>query len=205
MLDLNNITIGKIVKSNTHIDYICQIFNPGETDLLAEPTDYSFGTFVGIELENANGGTDRLIGVIYNTLLLNPDFGNLGPRLSPRSELEVFTPDYLAETATLVGVITLGWRDTRGGYHQGVPALAATVNNFVHRLDEQELRSFHGDEQGQPCLRYASILLAQRDPLVPQLLMTVIDRLSNLFPNSRRQLSVMRNNLAWKSIVQPAG
>lgn len=205
MLDLNNITIGKIVKSNTHIDYICQIFNPGETDLMAEPTDYTFGTFVGIELENANGGTDRLIGVIYNTLLLNPDFGNLGPRLSPRSELEVFTPDYLAETATLVGVITLGWRDTMGGYHQGVPALAATVNNFVHRLDEQELQSFHCDEQGQPCLRYASILLAQRDPLVPQLLMTVIDRLSNLFPNSRRQLSVMRNNLAWKSIVQPAG
>jgi hypothetical protein len=49
------------------------------------------------------------------------------------------------------------------------------------------------------------ILLAQRDPLVPQLLMTLIDRLSSLFPNSRRQLSVMRNNLAWKSIVQPAG
>lgn len=205
MLDLNNITIGKIVKSNTHIDYICQIFNPGETDLVAEPTDYTFGTFVGIELENANGGTDRLIGVIYNTLLLNPDFGNLGPRLSPRSELEVFSPDYLAETATLVGVITLGWRDTIGSYHQGVPALAATVNNFVHRLDEQELHSFHCDDADQPCLRYMPILLAQRDPLVPQLLMAVIDRLTNLFPNSGRQLSVMRNNLAWKSIVQPAG
>lgn len=205
MLDLNNITIGKIVKSNTHIDYICQIFNPGETDLVAEPTDYTFGTFVGIELENANGGTDRLIGVIYNTLLLNPDFGNLGPRLSPRSELEVFSPDYLAETATLVGVITVGWRDTNGEYHQGVPALAATVNNFVHRLDEQELQRFHCDHEEQPCLRYVPILLAQRDPLAPQLLMTVIDRLNILFPESSRQLAVMRNNLAWKSIVQPAG
>ncbi|MEZ4674193.1 MAG: hypothetical protein R2932_08130 [Caldilineaceae bacterium] len=205
MIDLNNITIGKIVKSNTHIDYICQIFNPGETDLMAEPTDYTFGTFVGIELENANGGTDRLIGVIYNTLLLNPDFGNLGPRLSPRSELEVFSPDYLAETATLVGVIALGWRDTSGRYHQGVPALAATVNTFVHRLDEPELQRFHCDEDEKPCLRYAPILLAQRDPLVPQLLITIIDRLNALFPNSGRQLSVMRNNLAWKSIVQPAG
>ena len=205
MIDLNNITIGKIVKSNTHIDYICQIYGPGETDPVAAPTDYTFGTFVGIELENVNGGTEWLIGVIYNTLLLNPDFGNLGPRLSPRTELEVFSPDYLAETATLVGVITLGWRDTDGGYHQGVPALAATVNNFVHRLDEQELHRFHCDINDQPCLRYMPILLAQRDPLVPQLLMAVIDRLGNLFPNSVRQLSVMRNNLAWKTIVQPAG
>lgn len=205
MIDLKNIYIGKIVKSNAHIDYICQIFNPGETDLLAEPTDYTFGTFVGIELENGAGGADRLIGVIYNTLLLNPDFGNLGPRLSPRAELEIFTPDYLSETATLVGIIALGWRDAQQRYYQGVPALSATVNNFVHRLDDQELHAFHCGDAEQPCLRYAPVLLSQRDPLAPQLMITIIDKVSELFPNSRRQLAVMRNNLAWKSIVQPAG
>jgi hypothetical protein len=214
MTDLNNICIGKIVNSNTHIDYICQIWNAGETDLLPQPTDYTFGTFVGIELETplvvntgAGGGqqTDRLIGVIYNTLLLNPDFSNLGPRLSPRQELEIFSPDYLSETATLVGIIALGWRDTQNQYHQGVPALAAAVNSFVHRLDEQELYAFHCGEQQQPRLRYAPILLGQNNPLVPPLIITVIDRLSELFPQSSRHLSVMRNNLAWKSIVQPAG
>ncbi|MCL4858462.1 MAG: hypothetical protein KJZ93_03610 [Caldilineaceae bacterium] len=210
-LDLNNICIGKIVKSNTHIDYICQVYNDGETDLLPQPTDYTFGAFVGIELgtpdETGLGGVsvDRLIGVIYNTLLLNPDFGNLGPRLSPRQDLAIFTPDYLSETATLVGVTTLGWRDTGGQYHQGVPALAATVNNFVHRLDETELQAFHCGETGQPCLRYAPILLGQNNPLVPPLMITIIDRLSALFPDHQRQLGVMRNNLAWKSIVQPAG
>jgi hypothetical protein len=214
MVDLNNICIGKIVKSNTHIDYICQIWNNGETDLMPQSTDYTFGTFVGIELEapltpnlagEAPAGVDRLIGVIYNTLLLNPDFGNLGPRLSARQELEIFAPDYLAETATLVGIITLGWRDMAQGYHQGVPALAATVNNFVHRLDEAELYAFHCDGEKQPCLRYLPILLGQNNPLVPPLMITVIDRLSPLFPASDRQLTVMRNNLAWKSIVQPAG
>ncbi len=69
MIDLNNITIGKIVKSNTHIDYICQIYGPNEDKYTPEPIDYSFGTFVSIKLENTNGGVDRLIGVIYNTLL----------------------------------------------------------------------------------------------------------------------------------------
>lgn len=205
MSDLLTPAIGKIVKSNTHIDYICHIHGPNEDAYTPEPTDYSFGTFVSIKLENTNGGVERLIGVIYNTLLMNPEFGTLGPRLSPRSELEVFAPDYLAETATLVGVIMLGWYDTAGYYYQGVPALAAAVNSTVHCLDEQELYNFHADDDDQPCLRYVPILLAQRDPLVPQLLMTLIDRLNALFPNSGRQLSVMRNNLAWKSIVQPAG
>ena len=213
MLDLNNIIIGKIVKSNTHIDYICQIFALGESTLMPEPADYTFGTFVALEMEPlgaATGagqrlGADQLIGVIYNTLLLNPDFGNLGPRLSPRQELEIFTPDYLAETATLVGIIAVGWRDANGGYHQGVPPLAASVNNFVHRLDEQELQAFHCGANDQPCLHYTPVLLAQNNPLVSPLLLAIIDRLRDLFPNSRRQLEVMRNNIAWKSIVQPAG
>lgn len=46
--------------------------------------DYSFGSFVSIQLDQLE---QRLIGVIYNTLLMNPDFGNLGPRLSPRQDL----------------------------------------------------------------------------------------------------------------------
>ncbi len=209
MHDLNDIFIGKIVKSNAHIDYICQIYNPGETDLMPEPTDYTFGTFVSIELEAAVSGNERevgrLIGVIYNTLLLNPDFGNLGPRLSSRQELEAFTPDYLAETATLVGIIALGWYDRDKRYRQGVPALAATVNTFVRRLDESELLAFHCDEQMRPCLRYAPLLLNQKDPLALQLLINIVDRLAGLFPDQCGQLNVMRNNLAWKSIVQPAG
>ncbi len=209
MHDLNDIFIGKIVKSNTHIDYICQIYNPGETDLMPKPTDYTFGTFVSIELEPLASGHEgeagRLIGVIYNTLLLNPDFGNLGPRLSSRQELEIFTPDYLSETATLVGIIALGWYDGDKRYRQGVPALSATVNTFVRRLDESELLAFHCDEQKRPCLRYASLLLGQKDPLALQLLINIVDRLTELFPDQCGQLTVMRNNLAWKSIVQPAG
>ena len=69
------------------------------------------------------------------------------------------------------------------------------VRKLDAEIDRMEI------ELDNHCMR----LLALRDPLVPQLLMTLIDRLNALFPNSGRQLSVMRNNLAWKSIVQPAG
>lgn len=204
---MNNKAIGKIVKSNTHIDYVCQVYGPGEIVAQPQPTDYAFGEFVAIELASSpsNGGGTTLIGVIYNTLLLNPEFGNLGPRLSPRGEQEIFTPDYLNETAILVGIIAVGWRDPEGRWRQGVPNLAAEVDAPVRQLSDAELERFHRDEDGRLALRYAAVLLGMKNPLVTQLLINVIDRLVGIFPDQCGQLNVMRNNLAWKSIVQPAG
>jgi len=197
--------IGKIVKSNTHIDYVCQVYGPGELVPQPLPTDYAFGEFVAIELSGNGSSPGALIGVIYNTFLLNPDFGSLGPRLSPRGEQEIFTPDYLSETATLVGIVALGWRESGGAFRQGVPGLAADVDAPVRRLSNEELSAFHLDGAGRLALRYAPVLMGMNNPLVPQLLLTLIDRLMALFPEQSRQLQVMRNNVAWKSIVQPAG
>lgn len=203
--------IGKIVKSNSHIDYVCQIYGPGEAELVPESTEYKFGTFVAIELEDDDFGTQvadrQLIGVIYDTLLMNPDFGNMGPRLSPRQETEIFTPDYLAETATLIGLLALGWMDASGAYHQGMPVIAGTVNNRVRGLTPDELHTFHRSSTDGPCLQYMPLLMNQRTPLAPQLLMTIIDNLLDLFDDEgcKSQLKLMRNNLAWKNIVQPVG
>lgn len=207
MTDLKDIYIGKVVKSNAHTDYVCQIYSSGEADPPPEQTDFTFGTFVSIEppLEVMERDGYRLVGVIYNTLLMNPDFGSLGPRLSTRQEIEIFTPDYIEETATLVGILALGWCEANGVYRQGVPARAATLDYTVRRMDEIELRAFHCNTHDQPCLHYTPLLLGMSNPLVPQLLMTIIDRLSSLFPASRNGLAVMRNNVAWKSIVQPVG
>jgi hypothetical protein len=207
--------IGKVVKSNTHIDYVCQVYGPGEMVAQPQPADYAFGEFVAIELSPGNGSiagdgaggfsSNRLIGIIYNTLLLNPEFGNLGPRLSPRGEQEIFTPDYLSETAVLVGIIAVGWFDDQGRCRQGVPTLAAEVDAPVLRLNESEVAEFHRDDDGRLALRYVPVLMGMNNPLVPQLLINVIDRLMQIFPDQCGQLLVMRNNLAWKSIVQPAG
>jgi hypothetical protein len=196
--------IGKIVKSNTHVDYVCQVYSANEVAECPKPSDYCFGGFVSILLDDS-GTSGQLIGVIYNTLLMNPDFGSLGPRLSPREDVAVFTPDYLEETATLVGVLALGWVDGAGRYRQGVPALAATVNNAVHCLTDEALRQFHQDEAGRLALRYAPLLLSQNSALTMPLLINIVDRLGDLFPNQRSQLKLMRNNLAWKNVVQPVG
>ncbi len=224
-------TIGKIVKSNTHYDYVCQVYCRGEVEQLPRPTDYALGAFVTIDLEppdvmpwEASAAADnpamtRLVGVIYNTILVNPEFGNLGPRLSQSSELEVFSPDYLAETATLVGIIALGWQTSDGHFRQGVPVQSATINTAVACLEEEEMLAFHtvsgglgsgssnghSNGAGPVCLHYVPVLMSIQSPLVPSLLINIVDRLALLFPEQRRTLAVMRNNLAWKSIVEPAG
>ena len=192
--------IGKIVKSNTHVDYVCQVYGPGEIESAPLPADYAFGTFARIGLAD---GHSYLVGLIYSTILMNPEFGNLGPRLSSPADLEVFSPDYLREQATLVGIVAVG-QAVRSRASQGVPPLAAAVGATVETMTAEEVRDFHRTGGGLS-LAYAPLLLAQGDPLIPHLLLNVVNRLSDLFPDQARQLAVLRGNLAWKTAVMPAG
>ena len=193
--------IGKVVKSNSHVDYVCQVDNPGEFDDCPTHEDYAFGTFVRVDLSNHSG---YLVGLIYSTILMNPEFGNLGPRLSPAADLEVFSPDYLREQATLVGIAAVGQVSSTGQVHQGVPLLAAIVNAGVETLSSNEVRLFHQSSDGLS-LAYAPLLLAEGDRLIPHLLLNVVSRLGDLFPGQEQQLAVLRGNLAWKAAVTPAG
>ena len=49
-------TIGKIVKSNSHIDYVCQVYGQGEFAPVPDAADYAFGSFVAIDSEDADEG-----------------------------------------------------------------------------------------------------------------------------------------------------
>jgi hypothetical protein len=89
------VLIGTIVKSNSHISYMCRVYGKLETERVPDPRQYAFGTFV--TLAPIDGSDVRLVGVVRDTLLLNPEYGNLGPRLSSDRELAVFSPDYLNE------------------------------------------------------------------------------------------------------------
>ncbi len=208
--------IGKIVKSNTHVDYVCQVYGQGEVDSGApSPEDYAFGTFVRLGLgpvatqaqvpPGERPSSSYLVGLIYSTILMNPEFGNLGPRLSPPADLEVFSPDYLREQATLVGIVTVG-QVTPNRTLQGVPRLATAVGAEVTTMSAEDVRTFHALPPGDRLsLAYAPLLLAQGDPLIPHLLLNVVGRLADLFPDQARQLAVLRGNLAWKTAVMPAG
>jgi hypothetical protein len=196
----SDMLLGKIIKSNSHTDYVCQIYAPGEVETPPIREDYSFGTFVQVEL-----GDDRwLVGIIHDTMLVNPDFARLGPRLSPGPELAVFSPDYLNEKALLVGIAAVGIVDASGNVAQGVPSLAASTDALVERMTNSQIRTFH---QGNPApqLAYAPLLIAQAPPLILPLLRQVIARLTSLFPDQEDLLRVLEDDLAWRTQISPLG
>jgi hypothetical protein len=194
--------IGKLVKSNSHADYVCQIYGLGEVETLPTVADYGFGTFVRIPLGEGQG---HLIGIVYDTVLLNPDFGSLGPRLSPASDLAVFSPDYLAEKVTLVGISAVGALDPGGAATHGVPPLAAQIDALVEQMDDDAVRAFHRALNGGVRLGYAPLLLSLGNPLAQHLLLGVVDRLTALFPDRAPHLSVLRGELAWRTMIAPVG
>ena len=193
------ITLGKIVKSNSHTDYVCQIYGKHETAYLPLNTDYALGTFVSISLE-----TDAyLVGLIYDTVLMNPDFGRLGPRLSTETDLALFAPDYLNERATLIGVAVIG-QVNGDGVRQGVPALAASNDAVVQQLSSEQIHTFHHASE-RFRLAYLPLLIQRPDPLARQVAMTVIRRLIEQMPEQTALLTVIADDLLWQLQINAMG
>jgi hypothetical protein len=196
--------LGKLVRSSSHIDWTCQIHGPNDIESPPSVSDYAFGTFVRVSL-----GEDlsELVGLVYDTVLLNPEFGSLGPRLSPAPDLAVFSPDYLGEKVILVGISAIGTLAPDGTANHGVPPLAAQIDALVERMDDDAIRRFHRPAGGSQVVRigYAPLLLSLGSPLVRPLLLNVIDRLATLFADQTAHLSVLRGELAWQTVIGPVG
>lgn len=192
--------IGRVVGSTDQADYLVQVHNPADVPEPPSPHERAFGQFVEIPVDDA----ERLVGVIYTTQLVNPTYGSLGPRLSTEQELPVFTPDYLTETATIVGVSIVGTARTTGEafvYDQRTPRVAASVDATVRRFEDVEMLAFHRPG-GNLRLSYFPRLLARPLPTLPDLLCSILDRLIEAFPDDRPRLLVARQNLLWRATIQ---
>src|SRR5438067_2379749 len=103
--------IAKIVKSNSHVDYVARVIDELDADEPPAPEDYGFAQFVAVPL--AEG--EEAVGVVYDTQLANPDYASFGPRLSSHAELKVLSPDFLHEQGVLLGILLVGWRSRAAG------------------------------------------------------------------------------------------
>jgi hypothetical protein len=205
--------IGVIVNSDSHIQYWCQAYGPQEIATPPSAQDYAFGQFVQVPLPTVAGVPERLVGIIYDTVLVNPAFGTLGPRLSTSDEQRaVFSPDYLTERATLLRIMALGTIAPDGVRH-GVPDLALALGAVVAPLADAEVRAFHlfadhgppGGEQAYLHMGYLPQLIGERSTLLQQVALHVLTRLHRLLPEHQRMLGVVQRNLAWKLSVETAG
>ncbi len=132
--------IATVVSSNSHIDYIARVID--SLDVADPPTvdDYGFGELVWIDTNNGSG----VVGAVYNSMLMNPDYAGYGPRLSSKPELETFSPDFLNEQGCLLAIVLLGTMNENGGdATQGIPTPVVPVGQDVRLLTEDEMGKFH--------------------------------------------------------------
>ena len=194
--------IGKVVKSNSHCDYVIQVDDSHDVVTPPKPGDYGFGRFVALE----DGDRHWAVGLIYNSQLVNPMFLNNGPRLSSEPD-PIFTPDLISETRTLLGVVLVGSLESEGdrvyGQH-GIPKEVVPVNTDVYSLDTETVHHFHCSADGQPQFRYYSHLLRSGGFFAAQLTQQVLAELidSNLFAGAdQRALTVLCKELSWKNTM----
>lgn len=193
--------LGKVVKSNSHCDYVAQL-----DDLMAVPNppqadDFGFGSFVKLEDRDRHWA----VGLIYNSLLVNPFLGN-GPRLSSEPD-PLFTPDLINETRTLLGIVLIGWMQESAniavGIH-GIPRVVVPVNTPVSTMSQDEIYRFHLNAAERPQFSYYSHLLRCGGSFAPQLAQQVLRELLDLhlFADAdQRALEILWRELTWKSLM----
>ena len=230
-------TIGSIVKSDSHITYVCRVYGPREVTTEPGPGDYAFGRFVRVVVRSsaANDDQSRLsqfnnqhepttyaVGVIYDTILSNPAYGSLGPRLSNETQVELFSPDYIAEKATLVYLMILGMMEQRVtpageleilSTMHGIPLLSLALGSDVETMSDEEVRAFHlfrdpgraDRPEAYLHMGYVPHIIAQRNSLLPMVTLRIIDQLERLFPQHLPLLSIVKRNFAWRLKVETTG
>jgi hypothetical protein len=195
--------IAKIIKSNSHVDYAARVLDSLEVSEPPTASDYQFGQFVKILIKDKHGAKrGESIGVIYNSQLINPEYGNYGPRLSTPSELNaVFSPDYLNEQGVLIGILLLGWQDPEGR-QQGAPREVISINSDVDTMSDEEVRVFHHDPTGSLQVHYYSQITTHAGLFAFQLLSVIVDQLDRLTTEKdRARLEVLRRALAWQQTI----
>src|SRR5215216_6855913 len=191
--------VAKIVKSNSHVDYIGRVLDRLDSADPPAPEHYQFGQFVSIPVDFS-----MVVGIIYNSQLINPEYGRLGPRLSSSADMNaVFSPDLVNEQGVLVGLLLVGSVDERGISRQGVPRAVIAVNSEVITMSEEEVRTFHTNKNGRLRLRYYSQVIMHARQFAPQLLLAVLDQLEAIFGEaSKTEIAVLRRSLNWQQVFQ---
>lgn len=193
--------IGQLASTSSHVSYQCRVHNEGEREVRPPPSDYAFGRFVSVDLQEEDGShLGESVGVIVDTVLVDPDFGGGSSHLE-EPDIEVTMPGYLQGVYTLIEVIAIGWRSREGSYVQGVPPHAPRLGAALRAMNESGAREFHMPRPGQFQIDYLTFLTAQNQPLISQLVLQKIDWLQQAFPDERQSLGVIYNLVAWRSVV----
>ncbi len=194
--------LGKVIKSNSHWDYVVNLDDALEVESPPQPEDYGLGSFVKFEDDSRHWA----VGVIYNTQLFNPQLNQAGPRLTANPD-SFFAPDLIQETRILLSTVLIGALvtpspSTKIHGKQGVPPTVIPINTPALSLTREELFAFHHNHQGQPQFNYYSHLLKAGGPLATDILQQILQTLMPLLNKTeQRALGILGQDLAWRQTL----
>lgn len=193
--------LGKVVKSNSHCDYVVQLDTHNDVENPPGIEDYGFGQFVRFDSHR-----HWAVGIVYDSQLFNSSFLNSGPRLTSAPD-PVFTPDLIQDTCILLNVVLVGSLETGKSHNyglHGIPRVIVPANTPVCRMETPEIHNFHLSAEGKPQFAYYGHLLRAGGGFAVQLTQQVLGELiaTELFADAdQRALQVLRKELSWKSTM----
>ncbi|MEL6354606.1 MAG: hypothetical protein AAFR58_23075 [Cyanobacteria bacterium J06627_28] len=194
--------LGKVVKSNSHCDYVVQLDTAHDVNDPPSTEDYGFGQFVNFQGPNRHWA----VGIVYNSQLFNASFLNSGPRLTSTPD-PVFTPDLIDDTCVLLNVVLVGSLGFEGdrtyGLH-GIPRIVIPANTPVSKMDIEAVHDFHRSADGRSQFAYYAHLLRSGGTFAESLTQQVLNELvaTELFSGAeQRALQVLCKELSWKSTM----
>lgn len=199
------LAIGSIVNSNSHVDYTVEIYTESVREREPEVHEYGFGQPVFVHTR-VDGAKHVVMGVIYDTQLINPDQGRTGPRLAQDDQRQ-FTPGYVEEQTTFAGIALLRTAevaadDSIRAPDQDMPPWTLSVDDTVLRCPDDITADFHTDEDGGLRMAYWDRLLSVAGDFGAEVTLAMIDRLRGVFSGSdsnQRVLDVIEQNVRWQA------
>lgn len=186
--------IARIVSSNSHIDYVARVIDDLDVNDPPGPDDYGFGQFVSLPFD-----AEQIIGIIYDSMLVNPEYASFGPRLTPKPELANFSVDFISEQGVLVGILLLGSLGPDGKFVHGVPRRIVPPGHEVVKIGSAEVKRFHTDGTGALQIHYYSQVVSHAGPFAVSLLESIIEGLSaDCSDQDRQRLTVLKQTLGWQ-------
>jgi hypothetical protein len=197
----DNIEIGSVVGSNSHIDYVGEIYTETMRENPPEPTDFEFGQFVYVSKE-VQGQQRAFVGIIYDTQLVDPDQGRSGPRLAQPDEQNIFQPSYVDEKQVLTGIVLLGHAKVQDGElvdpEHSIPRWTLEIDDVVQKLSDEAVTQFH-EVDGEVRLEYYQRIVDVAGGFAEDILSQVLTHLKQEKPGEADALDVIQKNLEWQT------
>lgn len=205
VLSEDDVEIGCIVHSNNHMDYVVEVYRDRDRNRPPEKHEYAFGQPVYVQ-QTVQGDDYVVFGVVYDTQIVDPDQGRAGPRLAAERQ-DVFTPGYVQEKQTVLGVAFLGYatvEESEEGWRieevsHEMPPWTLEVDMLVQEVSDDAFLRLHTVD-GDLKLGYYQRLLSTAESFGSEVSLSILERLRRVTGSETDDmLDVLERNIRWQS------